>query len=552
MSEDPTENYEILNDLRFENGIDPKRLVKILLKNRGIGNSDFKTFLNPDLKTVSAKSVGINLSEFEKSLTRVREAIKRKEKIAVLGDYDVDGICGSAILWESLRDKGADVLPYIPNRFEEGYGLSKEAISNLLSQMPDVKLIITVDNGIVAGSGVDFAKENGIDVIITDHHVPGKKLPNAYSIVHTTKLCGAGVAYVISQQISPREDHLELVCLATIADLVPLTGANRALVSLGLKKLRTTKRPGLMELFKEAETDSSEIHTYEIGHIIAPRLNAMGRMEDAMDSLRLLCTKDPKRAMQLAKKLGDTNRARQSLTIDTFTHAKSQVGGNRMGNLLFVHHDTYQQGIIGLVAGRLTEEYYLPSIVISKGEKLSKASARSVSGFNIIEFIRSASDFLVDAGGHPMAAGFTFETKNLNKVEKRFQELAEKMLTKEMLRRKKRVDCELPLRFINLELVQSLEVLEPHGMGNPQPVFLSKDLTILEAWRVGSEKKHLKFKFQISNTNKIIDGIWFGVGDEKDFKVGDRALVIYTFLLNEWNGSRRIELRIKEVNTLNS
>ncbi|MEK9178697.1 MAG: single-stranded-DNA-specific exonuclease RecJ, partial [Patescibacteria group bacterium] len=448
MAQMPSGNFEILDQLKFDSN-KYNELIKVLLKNRRVNPSEFKDFLNPDLSKVTAKNVGINLLALEKSMKRIKDAIENKEKIVVFGDYDVDGICGSAILWETLNDLGADVMPYIPNRFEEGYGLSKEAISNLIhstssGQISNVSLIITIDNGIVAGSGVDYAKEQGIDVIITDHHVPGKILPSAYSIVHTTKLCGAGVAYLLAQNLKPKtsnlkpkdDSHLELVCLATIADLVPLTGANRILVSLGLKKLRETKRPGLIELFKEAEIEPSQIHTYEIGHIIAPRLNAMGRMEDAMDSLRLLCTKNPKRAKELAKKLSETNRMRQNLTLDTFFHAKSQVDRKIKNKLLFVYHETYQQGIIGLVAGRLTEEYYLPSIVISRGKLLSKASARSVSGFNIIEFIRSASEFLVDAGGHPMAAGFTFETKNLNKIEKKFQELAKKAIKKELLLRK--------------------------------------------------------------------------------------------------------------------
>src|SRR3989344_2107355 len=478
MSPRSTLTVEILGKLRSIDNFKYPELIEFLLRNRGIKKSEFNNFLNPDLSKVTAKNVGINLAELEKSSKRIKDAIKKKEKIVVFGDYDVDGICGSAILWETLKDAGGDVLPYIPNRFEEGYGLSKNAISNLKSQIPDVTLVITIDNGIVSGDGVDFAKESGIDVIVTDHHVPGNSLPAAFSIVHTTRLLGGGVASLLAQNLksqipkskSSDDNHLELVCLATIADLVPLTGANRTLVSLGIKKLRETKRPGLLELFKEAEIEASEIDTYVIGHIIAPRLNAMGRMEDAMDSLRLLCTNNSQRAKELAKKLGDTNRIRQTLTIDTFYHAKAQVDEKTKNKLLFVHHDSYPEGIIGLVAGRLTEEYYLPSIVISKGKRLIKASARSISGFNIIEFIRNASEFLVDAGGHPMAAGFTFETKNLNKVEKKFQELAAQILTKELLRKKTRIDCELPLGGLDLELYEEISKLEPFGMGNPIPV----------------------------------------------------------------------------------
>ena len=555
MSPRSTLTVEILGKLRSIDNFKYPELIEFLLRNRGIKKSEFNNFLNPDLSKVTAKNVGINLAELEKSSKRIKDAIKKKEKIVVFGDYDVDGICGSAILWETLKDAGGDVLPYIPNRFEEGYGLSKNAISNLKSQIPDVTLVITIDNGIVSGDGVDFAKESGIDVIVTDHHVPGNSLPAAFSIVHTTRLCGAGVAYLLAQNIksqiskskSSDDNHLELVCLATIADLVPLTGANRTLVSLGIKKLRETKRPGLLELFKEAEIEKSEIHTYEIGHIIAPRLNAMGRMEDAMDSLRLLCTNNSQRAKELAKKLGDTNRIRQTLTIDTFYHAKAQVDEKTKNKLLFVHHDSYPEGIIGLVAGRLTEEYYLPSIVISKGKRLSKASARSISGFNIIELIRNASEFLVDAGGHPMAAGFTFETKNLNKVEKKFQELAEKAIKKELLLRKRRIDCEISLESLSLEFYNEISKLEPFGMGNPTPVFISRDVEIVGVWQVGSEKKHLKLRFQIPSSKSQIDGIWFGIGDKNVFNIGDRVSIAYSIMLNEWNGRKKLELRVKSL-----
>ena len=553
MSPRSTLTVEILGKLRSIDNFKYPELIELLLRNRGIKKSEFNNFLNPDLSKVTAKNVGINLAELEKSSKRIKDAIKKKEKIVVFGDYDVDGICGSAILWETLKDAGGDVLPYIPNRFEEGYGLSKNAISNLKSQIPDVTLVITIDNGIVSGDGVDFAKESGIDVIVTDHHVPGNSLPAAFSIVHTTRLCGAGVAYLLAQNLksqipkskSSDDNHLELVCLATIADLAPLTGANRTLVSLGIKKLRETKRPGLLELFKEAEIEKSEIHTYEIGHIIAPRLNAMGRMEDAMDSLRLLCTNNSQRAKELAKKLGDTNRIRQTLTIDTFYHAKAQVDEKTKNKLLFVHHDSYPEGIIGLVAGRLTEEYYLPSIVISKGKRLSKASARSISGFNIIEFIRNASEFLVDAGGHPMAAGFTFETKNLNKVEKKFQELAGKAIKKELLLRKRKIDCEIALESLSLEFYNEISKLEPFGMGNPTPVFLSRDVEILDMWWVGSEKNHLKLKFQVENFQ--IEGIWFGIGQTDLFRIGDRASIVYSLSLNEWNGAKKVELRLKNL-----
>ncbi|MBI2431192.1 MAG: DHH family phosphoesterase, partial [Candidatus Levybacteria bacterium] len=382
-------------------------ILDLLLQNRGIKTKkEIEEFLHPKLESVTTKTVGVDQKQLKIAVKRIQKAIEDKEQIVVFGDYDVDGICGAAILWETLYALGASVIPYIPHRVDEGYGLSKTGISNIQSQMSNVKLIITVDNGIVANDAVEFAKREGIDVIITDHHVPGKKLPKAHAIVHTTKLCGTAVAYLLAQEFKILEDHLGLVALATVADLVPLTGANRTLLTYGLNILQKTKRTGIMAICSEAGIDQRTIGTYEIGHVIAPRLNAMGRLEYAMDSLRLLCTKDQQRAKLLAEKLGSTNRERQELTLETVLHATSGIRNQESGirkKLLFISHESYQQGVIGLVAGKLVEEFYRPAIVVSKGEKVSKASARSVHGFNIIEFIRLASEHLVDVGGHPMA-----------------------------------------------------------------------------------------------------------------------------------------------------
>ncbi|MEK7160342.1 MAG: single-stranded-DNA-specific exonuclease RecJ, partial [Patescibacteria group bacterium] len=445
-------------------------LVRILLENRGIkSKTEMDDFLNPKLSDVTIKSVKIDKANLQKALNRIHKAIKSNEKIIIYGDYDVDGICGTAILWETLNSLKANVMPYIPSRFSEGYGLSKEGIDVLIKN-ENLGLIITVDNGIVANEAVDFAKKQGIDVIITDHHVPSKKLPNAFSIVHTTLLCGAGAAYLLANSIwqvansrkttrhSPyATSHLELVALATVADLVPLTKANRTLVKFGLLSLQKTKRVGLLALIEKSKIKKEEIGVYEVGHIIAPRLNAMGRLSSAMDSLRLVCTNNRKRAEDLSGILSKTNFERQQLTVDILNHARNKVREKTLKNLIFIADESYQQGIIGLVAGRLVEEYYLPSIVISKGKEFSKASARSVKGFNIIEFLREASDLLVDVGGHPMAAGFTVETKNLELLEKKLFASALKLIKKEHLERVLRIDLELPESFINLNTYSQIQ-----------------------------------------------------------------------------------------------
>ncbi|MEK7533974.1 MAG: single-stranded-DNA-specific exonuclease RecJ [Patescibacteria group bacterium] len=569
-----------------ESGI--KDLIEILLSNRGLKTKkEIEEFLNPKLENVTIKNVGIDKRQLRKTIGRIQKSIKNKEKIVVFGDYDVDGICGSAILWETLNGLGASVMPYIPHRMDEGYGLSMKAIQNSEFRIQNIKLIITVDNGIVANEAVKYAKDQGIDVIITDHHVPSKKLPDAFAIVHTTKLCGAGVAWVLSSVIlnsfqnlnilenktlkqvqgnNNKNNLLELVALATIADLVSLLGANRILVKFGLEALRRTKRVGLLELLKEAVLEKDKIGVYEIGHIIAPRLNAMGRLEYAMDSLRLLCTKNRDRARMLAQTLGSTNRERQARTLTTVKHAKSAIQNSefRIQNLLFVAHESYQQGVIGLVAGKLVEEYYRPTIVVSKGEIYSKASARSINGFNIIEFIRSASEYLVDAGGHPMAAGFTVETSKLALVQKTLENKAESLLDEEKLTRTLRIDCELDLSLVNNKLYDAIQKLAPFGMGNPEPTFVGRGVEIQDIRTVGREAKHLKLQLVChpealakgsheilrfaQNDKGMIDGIAFGMGEKySQFHVGDAVDIAYTVDENKWNGNKKLQLKIKDL-----
>ena len=535
----------------------PKNVVKIILKNRGIKTrKEIQEFLNPKLENVAIENVGIDKKQLKKAISRIRLAIKNKEKIVIYGDYDVDGISGTAILWETLNSIGAKVMPYIPHRIEEGYGLSIGGIENCKLKIANCSLIITVDNGIVANKPVDYANKQGIDVIITDHHVSSKKLPDALAIVHTTMLCGTGVAWLLAQQLIinneelkiKNEGHLELVALATVADLVPLKGANRTLLKFGLEVLRKTKRIGLLELFKEAEIDQSEIGVYEIGHIIVPRLNATGRLDYAMDSLRLLCTKNKKRAEILAKEIGATNKERQLLTINTAQHAIESVKSkSELKKLLFVAHESYQQGVIGLVAGKLVEEFYRPAIVISKGKKYSKASARSVKGFDIIEFIRTAQEFLVDAGGHPMAAGFTIETIKLPLLQKALEDKAELMLNKDLLTRNLRIDSELPLSLININLYESLQKLAPFGMGNPEPIFVSS--CIIEDIRlVGAEGKHLKLAVRDQKLEVKFEGIGFGLGDRaNELHIGDKINITYTIDENEWNGEKHLQLKIKDI-----
>lgn len=556
--------WEIISTAKTEDKeLKVEEISNLLLENRGIlFEEEREEFLHPKLEDVTPKSVGIDAKQLQKTLKRITKAIEQKEHIVVFGDYDVDGICGTAILWETLDSIGARVMPYIPHRMDEGYGLSEKGVINVLDLYPDTKLIISVDNGIVANEAVAFANEKSLDVIITDHHVADEKTPDAFAIVHTTKLCGTGVAYLLAQELlhlqsqksqeklQTLEDHLALVALATVADLVPLKGPNRVLLFYGLQKLRTTKRLGLHALFQEAVLDQTTIDTYAIGHAIAPRLNAAGRLEYAMDSLRLLCTKDPKRATELSMELGRINKERQQLTMESVAHAKALVktGTHLERKFFFISHESYQQGVIGLIAGRIVEEYYRPAIVLSKGEEVSKASARSVHGFNIIEFIRTAADHLINAGGHPMAAGFTVETAKLELLEKVLEEKALELLTDEMLVRLLYIDCVLPLAMVNQELFAAIRKLAPFGMGNQEPVFASQHVFVQEKRLIGRDKTHLKLTVKDEESGKTFDAIAFGMGQRVlEFDNGDYIDIAYTVDENIWNGRRNLQLKIKDI-----
>lgn len=545
-----------------KNNLTLTSLLTLLLKNRGLTTKKtINTFLHPKLSDISPASVGIDEKELKKAIERIKKAITEKEHMVVFGDYDVDGICGTAILWETLHSLGAHVTPYIPHRIDEGYGLSVKGVTNLLAENTDVGLIITVDNGIVAQKATQTAKKRGVDVIITDHHVPAEKKPNAFAIVHTTNLCGAGVAYLLRQALcshlkmkgNGEDEYLELVALATVADLVPLVGANRTLTIYGLESLKNTKRAGLLALMKEAGLDAKAIDIYSIGHIIAPRLNAMGRLESAMDSLRLLCTTNQNRAQLLAIKLNNTNKERQQLTIDAVLHAKTFIHKNNSSKnkLLFIADSSYQQGVIGLIAGKLVEEYYRPSIVVSIGDLYSKASARSIHGFNMIEFIRTAIDLLVDVGGHPMAAGFTIETQKLPFLQTHLENLADNMLDSEKLKRVLRIDCELPFSFITKEVYIAIQKLSPFGMNNPEPIFMSKRVVIEDMKLVGLEKRHVKMK--LNQKSIEFEAIGFGLAEiTKGLHIGEAVNIAYTVSVDNWNGNSRLQLKIKDIQKYSS
>lgn len=552
-----------------------EEIINILVKNRGINSSkDKKIFFNPPHPSkLTLTEVGISQRELKRGVKRIIKAIKKNEFIVIYGDYDADGICATAILWETLHKYHKGVMPYLPHRIDEGYGLSKKGIDNVIKEY-NPKLIITVDNGVTAWKEIEYAKEKGIDIIVSDHHVIPKKKPKPFALIHTTKVSGSGVSWFIAREFLKDKknsnlnlevptllgrdpdrivgEKLSLSVIGTVSDVLPVIGINRSIVAYGLEQLRKTTRPGFKAIFQEAGVYQKEISSYHIGYIIGPRINASGRISHALDSLRLLCTKSSARAKKLALLLGATNRERQKITQATLLHAREFVAKKygstltKNNKFLFVYDESYNQGVIGLVAGKLVEEFYRPTIVISIGDTYSKASARSIGGFNIISAIRETQELLVDCGGHPMAAGFTVETLNLERLKKKLDSVFKEKLADELLTRSIKVDCEVSLADITNSLYDKLNQFNPYGLGNPEPLFVTRGLLVSQARLVGRDGKHLKLIIADTNGTQF-NAIAFGLSNfypklSKDCLVD----IVYTITKNDWNGEK-LELKVKDL-----
>ncbi len=546
-------NWNILGNISSkEYAVDD--IIQVLLTNRGITKaSEKEAFLHPkDPIDLTPKDVGINAKELKRAFQRTQKAINGKESIVVYTDYDADGITAGAVLWEALYELGAHVMPYVPHRIDEGYGLSEKGIDRVQKEF-DPTLIITVDHGITAVSQVAYAKKHGIDVVVTDHHVKPKKYPDC-PIIHTTDLSGAGVSWFLANMLLGKNkekarDLLALTAIGTIADMVPLVGANRSIVVYGLNALKTTKRLGIVALLKDAGITQDAITTSDVSHILAPRINAMGRLEHALDALRLLCTKNVDRAASLAQVLHITNSERQQLTIDTTLHAvKLYKDSKNIPNILVVSDASYNQGVIGLVAGKLVDTYYRPSIVIAEGEIISKASVRSIAGFDVISFLRNHSSLLVDVGGHPMAAGFTIETKNIKKFTKEVESATKHDIKESLLIRSIAIDLEIPFSVIRSSLYDRIADFSPFGLGNPEPVFATKNVIVESIRLIGAKQNHLKLKISHPSVKTPFDAVGFGMGElYGKIKQGMTVDIAYTIDMNQWNGSSTLQVKLRDL-----
>ncbi len=527
---------------------DKSKIVEVLLNKRGIfSEEEKKDFLNPPKVEKYIKNLS---GEFKVSLERSRRiilnAIKEEDLIIIYGDYDADGVCATAILYKVIKDelKYENCSYFIPNRFDHGYGLSIKSIDECLEKLgkKGIKaLFITVDTGITAVDEVDYIKSLNHRVIVTDHHQKSSKIPQADCVVWNDNVVGSTIAWYVSKELGSNDPHsLALACIATITDVQPILGFNRSLVKEGLEILNSNPPMGIRKLM-DVSGKKGEITTYDLGWIIGPRLNASGRLVDAYDSLNLFLNKDPLELERVAKKLNDTNIERQEKTIEMLemvdvTDSKIIISG----------HSDYHEGIIGLVAARLTQKYYRPSIVLSLGDDYAKASVRSIPGIDIIEILRKFDNSFLNLGGHPMAAGFTIKKDKLELLTQFLKEYMDNNVDESVFTPVLSVDAEIPLTFIDPTFLKDINKLKPFGMGNSEPLFLSQNVGIGSVNTVGKENQHLSFRFESSN--KFYKGIFFNEGNRlSDLKLGQHVSVIYSIKENNFNGKTSIDIIVKDI-----
>ena len=498
--------------------------------------------------------------QIQKAVEIIKEHLYDKKLIIIHGDYDADGQTATAILQRTIRDDlgKKNVIAYIPNRFDEGYGLSTESIDGMEKRTiqegftPNQTLIITVDCGIVSPSEAKILKEKGFTVIITDHHSKTDKIPEVDAIVWTDKATGAGIAWTISNNLitskfpHEKNKYSDLAAIGTICDLQPLTDFNRSISKMGLLGLNTNSNLGIKKLLEVAGV-KFPIDTYEIGWVIGPRLNATGRLENAMDSLNLLISDDPTDALRISKELNLLNQTRQDKTFAGFEMASKKIGENNIPNFIISSDENYHEGIIGLIAGRLTQKFNHPAIAISidKNSGLAKGSARSITGISIVDSLREVETLFEKVGGHEMAAGLTIKTANNEKLNEFLNKTLKIDLS--IFDKKIEADLELPSSLISLSAYEKIQRLKPFGTGNPEPTFLTKNLKVFNKIVFGKENTHLKLFLLDENQNEFT-ALGFGRSYMSNkINIGESIDLCYNFSLNEWNGNRNLELKIREI-----
>ncbi len=534
-------------------------VLRQLLYNRGIANREAASrFLQAEVEFDTDPYL---LAGMQATVDRVHFGIEHRETIAVYGDYDVDGVTSTALLVQILQSLGATVRSHIPNRFEEGYGLNREALDSLKAD--GVTLVVTVDCGIRSPDEATYARDIGLDLIVTDHHHPlDGSLPPAFAIICPKQaldtypeknLAGVGIAYKIAQGLTERRHWLpgtqallDLVALGTVADLAPLLGENRMLVRLGLEEIRRTTRQGLFSLANVAGLSIAKTTASQIGFVLGPRLNAAGRLDTARAALELLVTTDTMRAGQLAQQLDTQNRQRQTLTCEIQERAETiATAGESDPILLFAVDEDFNPGVVGLAASRLAETHYRPAVVAARGSEETRGSCRSIPEFHITDALDRCSDLLVRHGGHAAAAGFTVRNENLKELNLRLKALAAEQLGSLDLRPVLRADMEISLSDLSFDLLRRLADLEPTGYGNPEAVFISRAARVKSARAVGAEGRHLKLTLE-DERGASLDAIGFRLGPElKDLP--NQVDIAYALEANEYRGRTTLQLNLKDI-----
>ena len=532
-------------------------LLSTILVNRQITNEEqIRVFLNPTRNDFHDPYL---MPDIEKAIKRIINAINKKEKVIIYGDYDVDGITSITVLKQFLEQRGLEADYYIPNRLHEGYGLNKQAIESFGQQ--GYTLMITVDCGISGKEEIDFANELKIDTIITDHHEPLEILPNAVAILNPKRidskypfreLAGVGVVFKLIQALGIELNldakeylkFLDIVCVGTISDIVPLIDENRVIAKLGLKLVEQTKNIGLKSLIKSSGYKTIDSNTISFG--IAPRINACGRVGDVQDAIKLFLTPNIVEADKITEKLNQYNKNRQDTEKIIFKEAIEEINKNKLEekDCIILGGDNWHNGVVGIVASKIAETYYKPTILISFDGEDAKGSGRSIQGFDLHEALCSCSKWLEKYGGHEMAVGLSLKKENFENFKKSFEEIAENLKVTETMPIIY-IDKLLTIKDLDIDIIKSLSVLEPFGEANKIPIFAYKNIRI-DSIRAISEGKHLKMTLKDENT--IIDAIGFGMGDlALEYTIGDKVDIAGTLEINTYNGIEKIQINLKSV-----
>lgn len=548
-------NEEKINE--FVNKFNIPYLLAKVIANREFDNYEqIEKYLKTDLSNLYDPYL---IKDMDIAVERVVKAINNKEKILVYGDYDVDGITSITVIKKFFEDLGIDILTYLPNRLDEGYGLNKLAIDEIVKM--NVNLIITVDCGISAIDEVEYVNEKGFDIIVTDHHECGEILPKAYAIVNPKRedcdypfkqLAGVGVAFKFIQAISKKLNlpderylrYLDIVCIGTIADIVPLIDENRIIAKNGLELLKNTKNIGVKALIKKCGFNHIDSSVISFG--LSPRINACGRIGNPQTALDLFLTNDIKEAERLANELNEANYERQSIEKKIFENAKELIAINKLGEkpIIVLGNENWHHGVIGIVASKLVELYYKPCVLICFEGTEGKGSGRSITGFDLFSAICDSGSLLEKYGGHEMAIGLSINKDNYFEFRDKITEYAERNMEKDPVPVIK-VDSEVKSDEISLETINALKVLEPFGEKNSLPIFVYKNIKI-DSIRTLSDGKHLKLN--VKDNQAIYDAIGFNLGHLKDeFRCGDKVDILMTLEINRFNNTEKIQFNIKDI-----